>query len=87
MQRGDFTQQTLQTSLRSLCDSVRSYTDSPDLLCAWYANQIFTGAIKTPEARIAEYNAVTLDEVRHAAQQITPDTVFMLAGTGEENHD
>ncbi|MBQ7545345.1 MAG: insulinase family protein [Clostridia bacterium] len=86
VQNGEFDAEMLETSLRSLRDSVRSYTDSPDVLCAWYANQIFRGTAKTPQQRIAEYDAVTLEQVQAAAQKITPDTVFMLAGTGEEHH-
>ena len=86
MQRGGFTQETLDTSLRALCDTIRSYTDSPDVLCAWYGNQIFTHTIKTPQQRIDELQTLTLQQIRDAAQKITLDTIFMLAGTGEDNH-
>lgn len=86
IQRGDVTQETLETSVRSLCDTIRGYTDSPDVLCAWYGNQILRGTAKTPQQRIDELGKVTLAEVQAAAQNITPDTVFMLAGTGEEHH-
>ena len=86
VQRGDVTQETLETSLRSLRDTIRGYTDSPDVLCAWYGSQIFRSTAKTPQQRIEELGAVTLDQVQAAAQNITPDTVFMLAGTGEDHH-
>ena len=86
IQCGDFDAEMLETSLRSLCDTIRGYTDSPDVLCAWYGNQIFRGTAKTPQQRIEELGTVTLEQVQAAAQKITPDTVFMLAGTGEEHH-
>lgn len=87
IQTGACTQETLDTSVRSLCDTIRSYTDSPDVLCAWYGMQLLNGAAKTPAQRIAEIKAVTLPQVQQAAQAVTLDTVFMLAGTGEEHHD
>ncbi len=87
IQGGGFTQDTLDTSVRSLCDTIRSYADSPDVLCGWYGNQILNGTAKTPAQRIAEIRTVTLPQVRQAAEAVTLDTVFMLAGTGEEHHD
>lgn len=87
IQDGGFTQDTLDTSVRSLCDTIRGYTDSPDVLCAWYSNQTLNGTVKTPAQRIDEIAAVTLPQVRQAAEVVTLDTVFMLAGTGEEHHE
>jgi predicted Zn-dependent peptidase len=87
IQDGACTQDTLDTSVRSLCDTIRGYTDSPDVLCAWYGNQILNGTVKTPVQRISEIGTVTLPQVRTAAEAVTLDTVFMLAGTGEEHHE
>ena len=87
IQDGALTQETLETSVRSLCDTIRGYTDSPDVLCAWYGMQILNGTAKTPAQRISEIRAVTLPQVQSAAKAVTLDTVFMLAGTGEEHHD
>ena len=87
IQDGDITQETLDTSVRSLCDSLRGYTDSPDVLCAWYGLQTLNGTAQTPAQRSAEIRTVTLPQIRKAAQAVTLDTVFMLAGTGEEHHD
>ena len=87
IQDGGFTQDTLDTSVRSLCDTIRGYADSPDVLCVWYGNQILNGTAKTPAQRIAEIRTVTLPQVQKAANAVTLDTVFMLAGTGEEHHE
>ena len=57
------------------------------MLCAWYGMQILNGTAKTPAQRISEIRAVTLPQVQSAAKAVTLDTVFMLAGTGEEHHD
>ncbi len=78
--------ETFDASIRSLCDTIRGCTDSPDAICGWYAMQIFRDAFKTPAQRIAEYAAVKPEEIRPAAEKITLDTVFMLAGTGENDH-
>ena len=87
IQNGAIAQDTLDTSVRSLRDTIRGYTDSPDVLCAWYGSQILNGTAKTPAQRIAEIETVTLPQVQKAAEAVTLDTVFMLAGTGEESHD
>lgn len=87
IQDGAITADTLETSVRSLRDTIRSYTDSPDVLCVWYGNQILNGTAKTPAQRIAEIETVTLPQIRQAAGAVVLDTVFMLAGTGEEHHD
>ena len=83
MQEGAFTKELFDTSVRSLCDTIRGYTDSPDVLCAWYAGQIFKGTAKTTAERIAELENVRYEDIRQIAEGITLDTVFMLAGTGE----
>ena len=87
MQNGILTQEMIETSVRSLCDSIRSYTDSPDMLSVWYCMQTLNGTVKTPAQRIEEIRTVSLPNVQQAARSVTLDTVFMLAGTGEEHHD
>ncbi len=86
MRTGQFTQEMFNSSIRSLCDSIRSYNDAPDMLCSWYVQQMFRPSLKTPEQRIREYAAVQLEQIRPAAEKMTLDTVFMLAGTGENDH-
>ena len=86
MQRGDFTRETFNASVRSLTDSIRGYNDAPDVLCAWYGHQIFRNTVMTPQARIEQIENVSFDEIRHTAQQVRLDTIFMLAGTGADNH-
>ena len=86
MREGKFTREEFDASIRSLSDTILGYTDSPDVICGWYALQIFRDTFKTPAQRIAEFAAVTPEEIRPVAEKITLDTVFMLAGTGENDH-
>lgn len=83
MQNGEFSRETFDMAVRSLCDSIRGYTDSPDMVSAWYASQIFRDDIKSTSQRIEEIQAVRFEDIQKAAEKITPDAVFMLAGTGE----
>lgn len=83
MQDGSFTEETFEMSIRSICDGIRGYTDSPDVLCAWYSSQMFRKTLKSTAQRIEEIRAVAFEDIRKAAKNITPDTVFMLAGTGD----
>lgn len=87
MQAGRFDRELFETSRRSLCDTIRSYTDSPDVLCSWYGIQIFDGAAKSTAVRIEEIQNTKFEDIQRAAQCITLDTVFMLAGMGEESDD
>lgn len=87
MQNGDFTEETFEIAKRSLCDSIRGYTDSPDVLCAWYDIQILEGTARSTAERIADIQAARFEDIQKAARQISLDTVFMLAGTEVDDDD
>lgn len=87
MQNGDFTEETFEIAKRSLCDTIRGYSDSPDVLCAWYDIQILDGTARPTAERIEEIRNARYEEIQNAAQHITLDTVFMLAGTEAQSDD
>lgn len=87
MQQGAFTQEDFATSVRSLTDSIRGYTDSPDVLSHWYGSQLLQGTMVTASERIAQIESVRFEDMRQAARQVRLDTVFMLAGTGAEKNE
>ncbi|MCL2508425.1 MAG: insulinase family protein [Oscillospiraceae bacterium] len=84
---GDFTSDTFNASIMSINETLRSYDDSPEVLCQWYSMQLLEDVTKTTEERMAEINAVTQEQISEAANKVTLDTVFMLIGTKEDGED
>lgn len=82
MKNGNFSREDFDASIRSAKESLIACEDTPEL---WYADQIFFDELKTPQERIAEIETVKFEDIKEMAQKVTLDTVFMLAGTGEEN--
>ncbi|MBQ3149613.1 MAG: insulinase family protein [Clostridia bacterium] len=82
MKNGSFTKDDFDASIRSVKEGLLSALDSPEV---WYSNQILNKEIKTPQERLSEFESVKFEDIREMAQKITLDTVFMLAGTGEED--
>jgi len=87
VRNGGVTADERDASLLSIDEALRSYDDSPDAICRWYAMQLLSDETKTTDQRMAEINTVTLEQIEEAARNVTLDTVFMLAGTGEGQDD
>ncbi len=83
VKHGDFTDDDIDHAKKSLEDSFKSITDSPESLDVWFMSQVVNDSFKYPEQYVEEFNAVTREQIIEAASQVTLDTVFMLAGTGK----
>ena len=79
MQEGEFTGEELATSVRSMCDSLRTVADTPESLATWYSRGLVRGEHLSPEAVCERISAVTREEVIAAAQGVTLDTIYLLA--------
>lgn len=80
---GDFTDDDIAACVKSLEDGFRSVEDSPEALDLWFVSQRLIGENYTPEEFVRGFRAVTRDEIIAAARDVTLDTVFMLASSGE----
>lgn len=83
MQAGEFSDEELTASKKALCDAFTGVGDTPEGLDVYYA-QFADGDITTPEALAAGLAAVTREDVVRAANALTLDTVYLLAGKDEE---
>lgn len=83
IKNGNFTDEDLIASKKSLEDGFKSITDSPEALDSWFMSQTASGKYLYPEDFIKGFNKVTREEVINAAKDVTLDTVFMLEGTAE----
>ena len=80
VKNGDFTDDDIDHAKKSLEDSFRSITDSPESLDSWFMSQVVNDSFKYPEEYVEQFNAVMREQIIKAASQVTLDTVFMLAG-------
>ncbi|MDR2686798.1 MAG: insulinase family protein [Oscillospiraceae bacterium] len=87
MKDGDFTDEELATSIRSMCNEIRNGDDTPERVAGWYGIYgmgRYTGALLSREEWCARAQAVTRDEVVAAANGLTLDTIYLLASKNEE---
>jgi len=84
MRTGDFSDEELATSVRSLCDSIRTVADTPESLANWYSTGLVRGEHLSPEDTCARIEAVARDEVVEAARGVTLDTIYLLAAKEKE---
>lgn len=83
MKRGEFTDEELTASKAALCDAYRGVNDTPEGIDAYYAQ--FAGSTpQSPDEIVAGLESVTREQVVAAANRLTLDTVFFLAGKGED---
>ena len=83
IKNGNFSDEDLQASKKSLEDGFKTVTDSPEALDSWFTSQTISGKYLYPEDFIDGFNKVTREDVINAAKDVTLDTVFMLEGTAE----
>ncbi len=84
IKNGNFSDESVEASVKALEDSFKSVTDGPEALDSWFMSQCISGAYKYPEEFIEEFKKVTREDIIKAAQDVTLDTVFMLEGTATE---
>lgn len=83
---GDFTDTLLQQAKLYNAGICREVNDSPFELADWYASQMLSGELISPENYIDDINSVSRERIINAAKTITEDTVYLLTGKdGDEN--
>lgn len=82
IKKGDF-EEELASSKIGLSDAVMSVNDAPELIEAWYSNQITDDEIKTPEQSVSENESVTREQIIQCASLLTLDTIYKLSSPKE----
>ena len=78
VKRGEFTDSEFQSSIKSICDSVKTYSDSLTALDLWYALKVHNNVILSPEEMVEIISKVTREDVINAANGIKLHTVYKL---------
>ena len=87
IKKGNFTEEDLEASKKSLEDAFKGVSDSPEALDSWFTTQLEHSEYLYPEDYINMFKSVTKEDVIRAANDVTLDTVFMLEGTEEGDEE
>lgn len=87
IRNGNITDEEFDSSIKGLTNLILGVGDTPESLDRWYSGQMLDNEIITPEAYAQLISAVTHEQVIAAAQAVTLDTIYMLAGTGTQDDE
>lgn len=83
IKNGNFSDDDIASSVKSLEDGFRSVSDSAESVASWFTSQVCAKEFLYPEDFIEQFKKVTREDIIEAAKAVTLDTVFMLEGTAE----
>lgn len=83
IRNGNFSDEDIASSVKSLEDGFRSVSDSAESVAGWFTSQVCSDEFLYPEDFIEQFKKVTREDIIEAAKAVTLDTVFMLEGTVE----
>ncbi len=83
IKHGEFSDDDIASSVKSLEDGFRGFSDSAEAVATWVTSQICAKEFLYPDDFIEQFKKVTRKDIIEAAKQVTLDTVFMLEGTAE----
>ncbi len=78
VKNGEFSDFEFNSSIKSICGSLKSYNDSLTSLDLWYALKAYNEAFFSPEEMCEEIKKITRADVVAAAKGIALNTVYML---------
>ena len=78
MQNGEFTDFEFESSIKSLCDTLKGYYDSQNGLDMWYKLKINNRELYSPEDIIEKIKNITREDVVYAAKGVKLHTIYKL---------
>lgn len=78
VKNGKFTDFEYESSIKSLCDSLRGYNDSQISIDAWYTLKVNNDGIYSPEEIAEKIKNVTREDIIRAAKGVKLHTVYKL---------
>lgn len=78
VKNGEFSDFEFNSSIKSICGSLKSYNDSLSSIDLWYALKIYNQNLTTPEEMCEAVRKITREDVIAAAKSISLNTVYML---------
>ncbi len=78
MKKGEFLDSEFESSIKSICDSMKTYYDSQGSLDLWYALKVNNANLYSPEDIIEKIKLITKEDVVYAAKGVNLHTVYKL---------
>lgn len=78
VKKGEFEDSLLESSVKSVCDSFKTYEDSLSSLDTWYTLKICNKELYSPQELALEVAKITRDDVIKAAKGVKLHTVYKL---------
>ena len=78
MQKGEFTDFEFESSIKSICDSLKGHYDSQNSLDLWYALKINNQNLYSPEDIAEKIKKITREDVIYAAKGVKLHTIYKL---------
>ena len=83
IQLGNFSDSDLANTKLFIIQGLGKIVDSLSSLSSWYLTQSVESKCVSPEEHIKEIESVTREQIIEAANQIGPDTIYILSGKEE----
>ena len=87
MKKGRFTEEEIESARRSILSGLRQISDSPASMEAFAFRRVLAGIEETVEETMERVMSVTPAEIVAVAERVKLDTVYFLAGNGEEEYE
>jgi predicted Zn-dependent peptidase len=78
VKKGEFTDFEFNASIKSICDSLKTYSDSQATLDMWYCLKVNNKALYSPDDIAEKVKEITKEDVIAAAKGVKLHTVFKL---------
>ncbi len=78
MQKGEFSDFEFESSIKSICDTLKGSYDSQNGIDLWYALKINNRQLYSPEDIIEKIKAITREDVIYAARGVKLHTIYKL---------
>ena len=80
---GDLTDEEISDAKKSFANRMREIVDNPSLLAMWYYIRLQSGVWRDPVRDAENIEKITREDIMKIADSIVLDTVYILAGKGE----
>ncbi|MBQ1954722.1 MAG: insulinase family protein, partial [Clostridia bacterium] len=78
LKSGDFTDQDMESSRKSLCNAVKTAQDTASVIDRWYSGRFLDEELISPEEYRSSVTALKREDVIKAASGIEPHTVYYM---------
>ncbi len=78
MQKGEFSDFEFESSIKSICDTLKGNYDSQNGIDMWYAHKINNRQLYTPEDIIEKIKSLTREDIIYAAKGVRLHTIYKL---------